>query len=104
MKIGRIQLHLKARSRARLSHVSALLPPVITALTPHRTLANWNHVFQESWLTSPINREAPRVPLLSNRQPEESSEWSGSLPNIRTEPNPAACCATLAFARFSSRP
>jgi hypothetical protein len=43
-KIGKLQLHLKARSRARLCHVSALLPLVITSLTPHRTLADGGHV------------------------------------------------------------
>jgi hypothetical protein len=73
MKIGKIQVHLKARSHARLNHVSALLPLAIISLTPiahSRTAAMF---VKESWLSPPIGR--PTVPLLSNRRPEESSEW-----------------------------
>jgi hypothetical protein len=45
MKIGTIQLHLKARSHARLNHVSAFLPLAIS-LTPNRALADCGHVRQ----------------------------------------------------------
>jgi hypothetical protein len=46
MKIGKIQLHLKARSRARLNHVSALVPLAIACLTPNRALADCGHARQ----------------------------------------------------------
>ena len=75
MKIGKIQVHLKARSHAHLNHVAALLPLAIISLRPHRAVADCGQFVKESWLTRPINWEAPTVPLLSNRRPEESSEW-----------------------------
>lgn len=75
MKIGRIQLHLKARSGARPSHVSALLPLAIISLISHRALANCGHVLR-GIMVDPSNQLAGvRVALLSNRRPEESSEW-----------------------------
>jgi hypothetical protein len=40
MKIGKIQLHLRARSHARLNHVSALPLSAIIPLTPNRALAD----------------------------------------------------------------
>jgi quercetin dioxygenase-like cupin family protein len=40
MKIGKIQLQLKARSHARLNHVPALLPSAIIPLRPNRALAD----------------------------------------------------------------
>ena len=46
MKIGKIQVHLKARSHSRRTHVSALLPLAIISLTPHRPLADCGHVPQ----------------------------------------------------------
>ena len=46
MKIGKIQLHLKAWSHARLHHISALQPLAIISLTPNRALADCGHVRQ----------------------------------------------------------
>lgn len=46
MKIGKIRLHLKAQSHARLDHVSAL-PPIVTIIwTPNRALADCGHLRQ----------------------------------------------------------
>ena len=76
MKIGKIQLHLKAWSHARLNHVSALQPLSIISRAPNRALADCGHVRQGIMVeTRTINWAAPTVPLLSNRRPEESSEW-----------------------------
>ena len=71
MKIGKIQLHLKAWSHARLNHVSALQPLAIISLTPNRALADCGHVSQGIM----VDWAAPTVPLLSNLRPGESSEW-----------------------------
>jgi hypothetical protein len=46
MKIGRIELHLKARSHARFNHVSALLPLAIISPTSNCALADCGHVRQ----------------------------------------------------------
>jgi hypothetical protein len=75
MKIGNMQLHWKARSHARLNHVSALLPLAIIFLAPNCALADCGHVRQGIMVDRTINWEALTVPLPSNRRPEESSEW-----------------------------
>src|SRR5271154_1831091 len=98
MKIGKLQLQLKARSRARPNHAPAWLSLVIAPPTPHRTPASCGHVLQGIMADPPNQLEKPSVPLLSNRQSEESFGWSGSLSNFRMEPNSGACCATFAFA------
>ena len=72
MKIGKIQLHLKAWSHARLNRVSTLQPLTIISLAPNRAFADCGHVRQGIMVET---RTAPTVPLLSNRRPEESSEW-----------------------------
>jgi len=110
MKIGKIQLHLKARSHARLNHVSALLPLAIISPTPNRGLADCGHVLQESWLT---RWEAPTVLFAVNPKTRgvirmvrflaqfqngqlviSSAVWpnSGAL-NGRHQAGRIACCA-----------
>ena len=74
MKIGKIQLHLKARSHARLNHVPALLPLAIISLIPNRALADCGGHVRQGIMVDPQLGGAT-VPLLSNRRPEESSEW-----------------------------
>jgi hypothetical protein len=78
MKIGKIQVHLKARSHARLNHVSALLPLAIISLTPiahSRTAAMF---VKESWLSPPIGRRSQRS--LCYQTEDQRSHPNGKVP------------------------
>jgi hypothetical protein len=55
MKIGRIHHHLKARSHARLNHVSVLLSLAKISLAPNRTLEHCGQVRQGP-MVDPYNR------------------------------------------------
>jgi hypothetical protein len=77
MKIGTIQLHLKARSHARLNYVSAFLPLAIISLTPNRAVVDCGMFVKESWLTRTINWEA-RTVLLGCQPEDQRSHPNGN--------------------------
>jgi hypothetical protein len=75
MKIGKIQVHLKARSHSRLNHASALLPLAIISLTPHRALVDSGHVRQRIMVDPSNQLGGANGPFAVKPKPEESSEW-----------------------------
>src|SRR5262249_19558758 len=79
MKIGKIQLHLKAWSHPCLSHVSALMPLPIISLTPNRALEDAAMFVKESWST-PYNQLGGANDPPCGQTEDQRSHPNGSVP------------------------